>query len=111
MKQLTDITHLVIDMDGVLYVGDRPMPCLPEFIAFLRRNGIGFMLATNNSGSTPEQYAAKLARMGAVVAPEEIITSGTATAEWLDRLSSISRVPSRWPATLITSSVRPRMNQ
>jgi 4-nitrophenyl phosphatase len=43
------------------------------------------MLATNNSGSTPKQYAAKLAKMGADVAPEEILTSGTATAEWLAR--------------------------
>jgi 4-nitrophenyl phosphatase len=40
-------------------------------------------MATNNSGSTPAQYAAKLAKMGAQVAPEEIMTSGTATAIWL----------------------------
>jgi 4-nitrophenyl phosphatase len=85
LKQLTDIRHLVIDMDGVLYVGNQPMACLAEFIAFLRRKGIGFMLATNNSGSTPTQYAAKLAKMGADVSPEEILTSGTATAQWLAR--------------------------
>ena len=48
LKRLTDIRHLVIDMDGVLYVGNQPMPCLAEFIAFLRRERIGFMLATNN---------------------------------------------------------------
>lgn len=84
-KSLKDIKHLVIDMDGVLYVGNQPMACLPEFIAFLRRAGIGFMLATNNSGLTPAQYSAKLAKMGAEVAPHEIITSGTATAEWLAR--------------------------
>ena len=69
MKSLKDIKHLVIDMDGVLYVGNRPMDCLPEFIAFLRRAGIGFMMATNNSGLTPTQYAAKLAKMGAEVSP------------------------------------------
>jgi 4-nitrophenyl phosphatase len=85
LKILTEIKHLVIDMDGVLYVGNQPMPCLGEFITFLRREQIGFMLATNNSGSTPKQYAAKLAKMGADVAPEEILTSGTATAEWLAR--------------------------
>ncbi len=84
-KSLQDIKHLVIDMDGVLYVGNQPMACLSEFIDFLRRAGIGFMLATNNSGLTPAQYSAKLAKMGAQVAPEEIITSGTATAEWLAR--------------------------
>jgi 4-nitrophenyl phosphatase len=83
LKRLTDIRHLVIDMDGVLYVGNQPMPCLAEFIAFLHRARIGFMLATNNSGSTPAQYAARLARMGADISPAEILTSGTATAQWL----------------------------
>jgi len=85
MRRLADIRHLVIDMDGVLYVGDRPMPCLPEFVSFLRQRRIGFTLATNNSGSTPAQYAAKLAGMGVQVAPQEILTSATATAEWLAR--------------------------
>jgi 4-nitrophenyl phosphatase len=85
LKQLSDIKHLVIDMDGVLYVGSRPLPGLAEFIAFLRRQGIGFMLATNNSGSTPAQYAAKLAGMGVQISPADILTSGTATAQWLAR--------------------------
>lgn len=70
-------------MDGVLYRGNDPLPKLPEFFDFLRGHGIGFRLATNNSGSTPQQYAAKLRKMGAEVAPAEIITSGTATARWL----------------------------
>src|SRR5512133_447485 len=83
MIRLADITHLVIDMDGVLYVGDRPMPCLPEFVAFLRRRLTGFMLATNNSTLSPRQYAAKLARLGVEISPSEILTSGTATAYYL----------------------------
>jgi 4-nitrophenyl phosphatase len=85
LKQLTNIKYLVIDMDGVLFVENRPMARLSDFIAFLRREGIEFMLATNNSGSTPAQYAAKLARMGADVSPDEILTSGTTTAQWLAR--------------------------
>jgi 4-nitrophenyl phosphatase len=83
MIDLRDIRHLVIDMDGVLYRGAEPMPCLPEFFEFLRGQGIGFVMATNNSGSTPAQYAAKLAKMGAPVASDQIMTSGTATAAWL----------------------------
>ena len=68
MPHLHDIKHLVIDMDGVLYRGNDPLPKLPEFFDFLRGHGIGFRLATNNSGSTPQQYAAKLRKMGAEVA-------------------------------------------
>ena len=60
MPHLGDIKHLVIDMDGVLYIGNDPMPGLPEFFEFLRERGIGFRLATNNSGLTPQQFGAKV---------------------------------------------------
>ncbi len=50
---LANITHLIIDMDGVLYLGDQPMRCLCEFFAFLRERPIPFILATNNSTRTP----------------------------------------------------------
>ena len=38
-------------------------------------------------------------------------TATSATFAWLEMLSSISRVPRRCPATLMTSSVRPRMKK
>ena len=80
MLNLRNITHLVIDMDGVLYRGNEPVRGLSEFMRFLRERPIPFRMATNNSGLTPTQYAAKMARLGVAVAPAEIITSGTATA-------------------------------
>lgn len=83
MTRLQDITHLIIDMDGVLYRGDEPLPGLHEFIAFLRSRPIPFILATNNSTRTPRQYAAKLAAMGVQVSPDEVLTSGQATARIL----------------------------
>ena len=85
MKSLTDITHLIIDMDGVLYRGDRSMPCLREFFDFLRERHIAFILATNNSTRTPEEYVDKLAHMGVQVSPAEILVSGQATARFLAR--------------------------
>ncbi len=85
MTKLTDITHLISDMDGVLYLGDEPMPRLQEFVAFLRRQAIPFILATNNSSRTPQQYVDKLARMGVEIFPHEILTSGQATARFLAR--------------------------
>ena len=85
MTVLTDISHLLIDMDGVLYRGDVPLPRLPEFIAFLRRRSISLSLVTNNSTRTPEQYADKLARMDVKIEPAEVLTSGQATARYLAR--------------------------
>jgi len=83
MSTLTDITHLIIDMDGVLYRGNQPLPGLREFFAFLRQGPIPFILATNNSTRTPEEVVDKLACMGAEVSPAEILTSGQATARVL----------------------------
>ncbi|MEA3341942.1 MAG: HAD-IIA family hydrolase [Chloroflexota bacterium] len=77
------IRHLIIDMDGVLWRGDEPLDGLCEFFAFLRQNSIDFILATNNSSRTPEQYVAKLARFGVEVSLESVLTSAQATAAYL----------------------------
>jgi 4-nitrophenyl phosphatase len=85
MPSLADIKHLIIDMDGVLYRGDRPMPRLVEFFAFMRERPIRFILATNNSTRTSQEYADKLEQMGVTVSPDEILVSGQATARFLSR--------------------------
>ena len=83
ISNLQPIRNLVIDMDGVLWRGDEPMDGLQEFFAFLRRNGIEFILATNNSSKTPEQYVDKLARFGVEIPIECVLTSAQATAAYL----------------------------
>jgi 4-nitrophenyl phosphatase len=85
MNALTNITHLIIDMDGVLYLGDKPARCLREFFDFLRERNVRFILATNNSTRTPQAYVDKLASMGVTVSPDEILVSGQATARFLAR--------------------------
>ena len=85
MTKLSEISHLLIDMDGVLYRGNNPMPRLQEFMGFLRQRPISFMMVTNNSTRTPQQYAAKLARMGVEITPAEVLNSGQATARFLAR--------------------------
>ena len=74
------LRHLIIDMDGVLWRGNSALPGLIEFFTALRHRKITFILATNNSSLTPEQYLAKLAGMGVEVAYDEVLTSGQATA-------------------------------
>jgi len=81
--RLAAICSLIIDMDGVLWHGNTPLPGLPEFFGFLRENDISFMLATNNSSLMPRQYSAKLARFGVQVPPEQVLTSSQATAAYV----------------------------
>jgi 4-nitrophenyl phosphatase len=80
---LRKIHHLIVDMDGVLWRGDEPLPDLQAFFQFLRRRDIGFILATNNSSRTPEQYVEKLARFGVEVDAEAILTSSQVAAAYL----------------------------
>jgi len=82
-SKLDTIQHIIIDMDGVLYRGNEPIPGTAALLDFLRREKIGFLLATNNATRTPEQFVAKLAGMGVTVYPHEILTSSIATAGYL----------------------------
>jgi 4-nitrophenyl phosphatase len=81
---LSEIKALVCDMDGVLWKGDVPLAGLVEFFAFLRSRPIPFVLATNNAGRHPQDYVAKLAKLGVPdIETSQIVTSSTATADYL----------------------------
>lgn len=83
MGPFANINTLIIDMDGVLWHGDQPIPGLVEFFGILRERKIRFILATNNASQTAEQYVNKLGRMGVTVDSAEILTSAMATALYL----------------------------
>jgi 4-nitrophenyl phosphatase len=80
---LSSIRHLIIDMDGVLWRGDEPMAGLLPFFDFLKAQDIDYVLATNNSSRTPEEYTAKLACFGVRVPPEAVLTSSQVAAAYL----------------------------
>ena len=87
MPELADLRALIIDMDGVLWRGDTPLPGLIEFFALLRERGLKYVLATNNASKTPEQYVGKLAGMGVAVGRDQILTSSVATALYLKEIA------------------------
>ena len=82
-SSLGKIRAVVSDMDGVLWRGDKPMPGLIEFFAFLRERDIHFILATNNATRTARQYADKLASHGVTVSEAEILPSCDVVSDYL----------------------------
>ena len=76
---------LVIDMDGVLWHGETPLPGLNDFFDTLNKLELPFVLATNNAMNVAEDYTKKLAKFGVEVAAERILTSSEATASYLKR--------------------------
>jgi len=83
MIEIDDLAGLIIDMDGVLWHGNKPMDGLIEFFCELRNSAIPFVLATNNASLTQQQYVDKLAGMGVDINHHEILTSSMATAQYL----------------------------
>lgn len=73
-----------LDMDGTVYLGERPVPGAREFIDSLRDSGIPFRFITNNSSHPRGFYAERLVRMGFYVGPEQVLTSAVATAAFLN---------------------------
>lgn len=78
-----EVGAFIIDMDGVLWHGQRPQEGLVAFFNCLRQRALPFVLATNNASQTPQQYVDKLAGMGVSVDSGSILTSGQATASYL----------------------------
>jgi NagD protein len=73
----------IIDMDGVVYHGDRLLPGAAELVAWLRRSGKRFLFLTNSSERSPAELSQKLARLGIEVEGEHFYTSALATASFL----------------------------
>jgi 4-nitrophenyl phosphatase len=82
-RSLLDLHFLLIDMDGVLWRGDEPVPGLADFFSFLRERHIRFTLATNNASRTSDHYVQRMAGYGIDVSRDEVITSAQATAAYL----------------------------
>jgi 4-nitrophenyl phosphatase len=80
---MLDLDALILDMDGVLWRESVPMPGLVPFFEVLRAQGIGFILATNNSTRTVKQFLERLEAMGVEAEPEQVLSSAYAAADHL----------------------------
>jgi 4-nitrophenyl phosphatase len=89
---LSRIRAVLFDMDGVIYVGNRPLPGVQELLDYLDATGRRWMLVTNNAALTSQQFSDKVAAMGLRVPPERILGSAEATASWLRH-----QVEKGWP--------------
>ena len=75
----------LIDMDGVIYRGNKLIPGADRFIQELRASDIPFLFLTNNSQRTRRDVATKLQRLGIDAEEEHVFTCAMATARFLAR--------------------------
>jgi glycerol-1-phosphatase len=71
---------ILLDLDGVLYRWPEPIPGAAEAVTALRTAGKRLAFLTNNSSRTPAQVTERLASVGVVAVPEEVVTSASTTA-------------------------------
>ena len=83
MPMNKSIKGLLLDMDGVLYVGNQLIDGARETIEWLRNKGIPFRFITNTTTRTPDSLIAKLDRIRLKVRAEEVFTAVTATLGYL----------------------------
>lgn len=74
---------LILDMDGVLWRDNEAIGNLPQIFDTIRKLGLSFVLATNNSTKTVESYIEKLNGFGVSLEPWQVIGTAQVTLEYL----------------------------
>ena len=74
----------VFDLDGVLWRGETAIEGASEAIARLRAAGKRLFFLTNNSSQPRHIYVEKLTRLGMPATEDEIVTSASITATFLE---------------------------
>jgi HAD superfamily hydrolase (TIGR01458 family) len=71
---MTPLRALLVDLDGVLYVEDEPVPGAREAVAELRERGLALRFVTNTTSRPRRLILERLQRLGFEVAPDELST-------------------------------------
>jgi NagD protein len=73
----------IIDMDGVIYHGNKLLPGVTEFVNWLETSGKKYLFLTNSPERTPKELQEKMKRLGITIGEEHFYTSALATASFL----------------------------
>jgi HAD superfamily hydrolase (TIGR01458 family) len=77
------IRAVLLDIGGVLYVGDRPIAGARTALDGLRDAGLPLRFITNTTSSPKRVVLEKLTRMGFDISPDELFTPAAAARDWL----------------------------
>jgi HAD superfamily hydrolase (TIGR01458 family) len=77
------VRGLLLDLDGVVYVGGDAVPGAADVVAWLAREGVPFRYLTNTTSRPREAIVDKLRRMGIEALAEQVLTPAVAATTWL----------------------------
>lgn len=87
IRLLEQARAIALDLDGVVYVENTPLPGAVEAIQQIQQRGYAVYFVTNNSGQTRAEIAQKLGSLGIPAAERQVFNSGYAAAVLLARLN------------------------
>ena len=85
MNTLPQLKGILFDLDGVLYVGSRPVNGAIEAVARIRASGIPCRFVTNTSTLSLASLQQKINALGFTIPASEIISAPQATLFYLQR--------------------------
>lgn len=80
--------NVLLDLDGVVWLGDEVVPGSPEAVKALRGRGDRVIFFTNNSCPSLDEHLTKLSRMGISCTCDDLLTSAQAAAVLVERGST-----------------------
>ncbi|MCX6321703.1 MAG: HAD-IIA family hydrolase [Bacteroidia bacterium] len=83
LENIKEKSGFIIDMDGVIYHGNKLLPGVTDFLVWLEESGKKYLFLTNSSERTPKELQEKLKRLGIIVGEDHFYTSALATASFL----------------------------
>ena len=84
---------VMLDLDGVVYVGPHAVPHAAQVVGDLGRHGARHAYVTNNASRPPAAVAAHLRELGLPAADDDVVTSSQAAARLLvDLVGEAGRV-------------------
>ncbi len=74
---------MLLDLDGVLYVGDEAVPGAADAVAWLAAEQIPFRYLTNTTSRPRSAIVDKLLRLGIEADADDVLTPAVAASDWL----------------------------
>jgi 3-hydroxyisobutyrate dehydrogenase len=90
-RQQRGYDGLIVDLDGVVWLGSQPVAGAAEAIAALRAAGVRVVFLTNDPQGSRADQAARLTAMGIPATACDVITSGYATARYIASRRGLDR--------------------
>ena len=74
---------LIVDLDGVVWLGDQPIEGVAKTVRRLRADGVRTLFLTNDPGHTRAAQAERLSAIGIPASADDVLTASAAAAAFL----------------------------